>query len=100
MEAHSRAAGLPTRSAAHVVAVEWNRETLEAAPGRANAEQRQRIDEGSHRRLWHWLQRDAEQAAGAGEIALPDRMPRAAFERRVKDAQHLRPLRKPARDLQ
>ena len=63
MEAHRRTAGRPGGGAAHVVAIERNHQALEAAPRRADAEQRQRIDEGVHRRLRHRLEHDAEQAA-------------------------------------
>ena len=48
----------------------------------------------------HRLEHDAEQAAGAGEIALPDRVAGTAFKRRMQHARDLRPLLEPARDLQ
>ena len=100
MEAHRRAAGRPGGGAAHIVAIERDHQALEAAPRRADAEQRERVDEGVHRCLRHRLEHDAEQAARAGEVALPDRVAGTAFERRVEHARHLRPLREPARDLQ
>src|SRR5262245_11134511 len=100
MEAHRRSARRPGRGAAHVVAIERDDEALEAAPRRADAEQRQRIDESRHRLLRHRLEHNAEQAARAGEVALPDRVAGTALERRVKDLGDLRTPTEPARDLE
>ena len=75
------------------------RQTLIAAPGGADAEQGEGIDHRDHRfRADIGLEDDAEQAAGAGVIALPDGMPGGAGKGGVKDAPHLRPLTEPARD--
>ena len=99
MEAHRRSARRPFGRGAVGRAIEQDGQALEAAPGCAHAEQRQLVDEGVHRRLRHRLEHDAEQAAGAGEVALPDGMAGIAFERGMQHAQHLRPLLEPARDL-
>src|SRR5262245_66103465 len=100
MEAHRRSARRPGRGAAHVVAIERDDEALEAAPRRADTEQRQRIDERVHRLLRHRLEHDAEQAARAGEVALPDRVAGTALERRAQDRGDLWAPAEPAPDLQ
>jgi len=46
------------------------------------------------------LQHDAEQAGGAAEIPLPDRVAGIGFERRMQNPDDLGPGRKPARHLQ
>jgi len=56
------------------------------------------FDKRKHGGLWHRFEHDAEQAAGAGIVALPDGIARMALERRVKHAQHLGPRFEPARD--
>ena len=91
-------ARVPCGRGAERRAVERDREALEAAPGRADAEQRQRIDEGVRGLVRHRLEHDAEQAGRAGEIALPDRMPGIGLERRMQHARDLGARREPSRD--
>src|SRR5947208_3519674 len=85
---------------AHRRAVEGDREALKAAPGSANAEQREFVDESVHGGRRHRLEHDAEQAAGARIVALPQRMSGMAWKRRMQHARDLRPFAEPARDLE
>ena len=77
------------------------RQALEAAPGRADAEQRQAVDHrvdrlGGEARL----ELDAEQAGGAGEVPLPQLVAGRAGQRRVQHAGDFRPGGEPFRDDQ
>ena len=96
-----RIAGPPgaQRSRCGTREVERDGEALEAAPGGADAEQRQRVEERDSPRPAARLEHDAEQPARAGEVALPDRVAGIALERRMQHARDLGPLREPARDL-
>ena len=71
----------PASRAAQVERIEWNRQALEATPGRADAVQLERVDQRIARLAFHRLQYHAEQAAGAAEIAFPQGVTRIAFER-------------------
>ena len=90
METHGRAARRPARRGADVGAIERDREAFVAAPGCADAEQFERIEESIHRLLRHRLEHHAEQARGAGEVALPQRVAGMARHRRMQQAQALR----------
>ena len=72
MEAHGRPAGRPFGRGADVHAVERNCEALEAAPRRADAEQLSALMKAFTAVVRHRLEYDAEKAACAGEIALPE----------------------------
>src|SRR5208337_4431066 len=73
-EADGRAARRPAGRGAVGCAVEGNRQTFVAAPGSAEAEELEPVEEGRDRRLRDRLEDDAEEAGRAGEIALPDRV--------------------------
>src|SRR6266571_359434 len=84
VESHCRPARLPARSGAQRCAIEWNSQALIAAPGRADAEQFERVEKGVIRFLRHWLEHHAEQSRGAGKIALPDGVSGMARQRRMQ----------------
>src|SRR5262249_21877285 len=100
MEADARATRGPFGSGPVFRAVEEDRQAFEAAPGIAESKQCKLVKKCMHRFLVCRLENDAEQAAGAGKIPFPDRMPRVALERRMHDAQNFRSLRKPSRDAE
>src|SRR4051812_36925389 len=91
VEPQRRALRRPSGRGAIVGAVELDDQAFEAAPGIAHAEQfygvEQRVDGLLRGRLEH----DAEQAGGAGEIALPDRVTGIAFETGMQHAAYFRP---------
>src|SRR4029077_1074331 len=72
MQPHGRPARHPLRRCADAGAVDWNGQAREAAPRRADAEETERVDERVDRALRDRLEHDAEEAARAGKIALPD----------------------------
>src|SRR5262245_43658139 len=100
MEAQGRAARIPPRRRAILRAIEPDGEALVAAPGKAHAEQGQRIEKRIDGALRCRLEDDAEQSRRTGKIAPPQRMARIVLERRMEDAQHFRPVLEPARDLE
>src|SRR6202041_415515 len=81
-------------------AIKGNDEAFKTAPRIAHAEQLERIEHGVDGFLWSWFKNDTEQAGGSGEIPLPDRVTRIAFERRMQHAQDLGPAGKPLRHFQ
>src|SRR5436190_1113013 len=62
---------------------QWDSEALKAAPGHADAEHRQRVEESQHRLFGHRLEHNREQSAGADEVALPDVVAGRAGQRRI-----------------
>src|SRR5262245_56314647 len=99
MEANRWAAGRPPRRGANRRAVERDREALEAAPGSADAEQGQLVQEGVNRCDGSRLEYDAEKPARAGKIPFPDGMAGMALEGRMQHAQDFGAGFQPARDL-
>src|SRR5262245_59373475 len=100
MEADARPARAPFGCGPVIRAVEENRQAFEAAPGIAEPEQCELVKECVHRFFGRRLENDAEQATGAGEIPLPDRMPRVALECGMHDTQDFRSLLEPSRDAE
>src|SRR5262249_40964204 len=100
MQSHGRPARHPVRRRADAGAVEWNRQALEAAPRRADAEEAQCVDERVDRALRDRLEDDAEEAARTGKIAAPHGMARTTLKRRMQHAGDLGARGEPARDLQ
>src|SRR5688572_26353466 len=76
VKAHGGPARAPGGGGAERRAVERDRQAFKAAPRRADAEQRQRIDEGMRGGVRHRLEHDAEQPGRSGKIPLPDRVAR------------------------
>src|SRR6266446_8615144 len=74
MKPQRRPAGRPFRRRAVGIAVEGNDEAFETAPRKAHAEQFDGIEQGVDRLWRHRFQDNAEQAGGAGEVTLPDRV--------------------------
>ncbi len=70
--------------------------TLVAAPGIAEAEQLEPVQERRNRRLGRGPEDHAEEAGRAGEIALPQRVARMIGQGGVDDGEDLRPPRQPA----
>src|SRR5271166_4887568 len=95
-----RAARRPAGRGAVGCAVEGNRQTFVAAPGSAEAEELEPVEEGRDRRLRDRREDDAEEAGRAGEIALPDRVAGVVGQGRVDHPQNLGPRLKPARQRQ
>src|SRR5208337_5435066 len=96
-EADRRSPRRPAGRGAVGRAVERHGEALVAAPGIAEAEQLEPVEEGRDRRLGHRLEDDAEEARRAGEIAPPDRMARMIGQGGMDDPEDLGPRRQPAR---
>src|SRR3546814_2771240 len=69
-----------------------------AAPAEPDAEMRQCVDESRPRAIVGALQGKAEQPAGAGEIARPQRMAGIVRQPRMEHPPDLCPRREPARD--
>src|SRR3954471_21708664 len=93
MEPQCRALRGPSRRRAIVRAVEGDDKAFKAAPGIAHAEQFYAVEQGIDGLLRHRFQHDAEQARGAGEIALRDRVTGIAFETGMQHAAYLRTRR-------
>src|SRR5206468_12960846 len=72
-------------------------QALEPAPGEAEAEQLQGVEEGGDRLLGAWLEDKGEQAAGAGVVAGPEVVAGVAGQGRVDHPGDLRLHRQPAR---
>ena len=101
MQAHAGAAGRHRRCRARALEPDGDGEAFEAAPGIAEAEQLQRIEEGVALRLADAVDEvEGEEAGGAGEIPLPDGVARVALQPRMAHAGDLGPLLQPAGDLQ
>src|SRR5215471_13482516 len=99
MEANRWAAGHPPRCGANRRAVERDRKAFKSAPGSADAEQGQLVQEGVNRFDGSRLEYDAEKPARASKVPFPDRMAGMALEGRMQHAQHLGAGLQPARDL-
>jgi hypothetical protein len=97
MKPQGRTARTPCGRGPIARTVERDDETFEAAPGKAHAEQIQGVEHDVDGRLRPRFQHDAEQAGSAGEIALPDRVPRIALQLRVQDPCNFRTALQPAR---
>src|SRR6516162_5097791 len=100
MKPHGRPARRPGGGGAYLGAVERDGEVLDSAPGGADAEQGQRVEEGMCCGLRGGAQHDAEQAAGARVIAPPERMAGIVFERGMKHARYFRTPGEPACHLE
>ena len=77
-----------------------NDQTFKPTPGPAQPEMAQAIDKSGDGGFGHRLQHQPEQAAGAGEITLPQGVTGVAFQTRVQDAGDFRARRQPARQRQ
>jgi hypothetical protein len=98
VEAHQLALVRPV--AAHALHPVRHRQAVRAAPAVAEAEQRQRVDEAVG--LFFGVARvedDREQAAGAGEVALPEFVAGAVLEGRMQHLGDFRPRLEPCRHL-
>src|SRR5258705_5847440 len=77
----------PLRRRARFARIERHDQALEPAPGRADSVELQAVDHRAERAVGDALfEHHAEEAAGAGKITLPDRVPRISGERRMEDA--------------
>ena len=77
-----------------------NGEAFVAAPGIAEAEQFEAVEERRDRGLRRRLQHDRKEARGAGKVALPKLMARMIGQGGVDDAQDLRAGGEPLRERQ
>ena len=75
-------------------------QAFKPAPGIADPEMLQPVDKGGHRRLGDRLQFETEQAAGAFEVAFPERMAGIAGQGGIEYPRHFRPRAEPVRQRQ
>jgi hypothetical protein len=99
MEANGGAAGRPPGCGANRRAVEGDRQAFEAAPGSADAEQGQLVQEGMNGCDGSRLEYGAEKSARAGKIPFPDRVAGMALEGRMEYAHYFGAFFEPAPDL-
>ena len=85
----------PASGAAVHLAVAGDQQAFVATPGEAHAEQVEGGNEALHGLIRDGLQDESEQAAGAGEVTLPQRVVTAGRQRRVEHFGNFLPRRKP-----
>src|SRR5579872_2734736 len=98
VQPHHRAFRLPCRRTAQPLRIDRQGEAFEAAPGEADAETLQRIDQRDPRGIVAAGKDEGEETRRPLEVALPDIMAGTAGQRRMQHARDLRLPGEPARD--
>ncbi len=95
----ARPARVPPRRRAHALGPHRDDQALEAAPAPAHREQAHAVEHRVDPLARDRVQHDAEEAGGAGEVALPQFVAAGAGQRRIDDLLHLGPRRRATRAI-